>query len=371
MELWTVGNKTILLFYVVLVTYFSDREPSRWLVLLVLIYASLNLALHIVKDARMKKALLFAVLVYAIGCAWKEEPNFVLLLPLNLCELALLFAGRQRYPALLAVLALPGFALRGHELVSYAFIAMLSFVNHALIRQYMAKTIRQEDAIDRLRRDVQRLTKKQNDNDEFARTSEYMVKLEERNRLAQEIHDGLGHAMTGALIQMEAAKRLLDSDPAMAGTLLQNAIGISKEGIEEIRLTLKNHKPLVEQLGLNRLKAAVESFGMQSNLRTSVVHEGNMEVITPLQWKIIHENVLECLTNAAKYASATAVNVEVRVFNRFIQAVVSDNGKGAGQIVKGLGLLGMEERTASVNGTVIADGSSGFTVSTLIPYGGG
>ncbi|MEC0368364.1 sensor histidine kinase [Paenibacillus chibensis] len=371
MELWTIGNKAIVLLYVVIVTYFSDREPSRWMVLLVLIYAALNLALHIVKNARLKRALLFAVLAYTIGCAWREEPNFILLLPLSLCELTMLLDGRRRYAPLLAMLVLPGFALRGHELISYVFIAMLTFVNYALIGHYTAKANRQEDAMDRLRRDVQRLAKKQNDNDMFARTSEYMVKLEERNRLAQEIHDGLGHAMTGALIQMEAAKRLLNSDPAMAGTLLQNAIGISKEGIEEIRLTLKNNKPLVEQLGLNRLKSAVESFGMQSDLRTIVVHEGNMEAITPLQWKIIHENVIECLTNAAKYASATAVNVEVRVLNRFIQAVVSDNGKGAGQIVKGLGLLGMEERTASVSGTVIADGSSGFTVTTLIPYGRG
>ncbi|MBW7460504.1 sensor histidine kinase, partial [Paenibacillus sepulcri] len=107
----------------------------------------------------------------------------------------------------------------------------------------------------------------------------------------------------------------------------------------------------------------------RTGLLTSVVHEGDMEVITPLQWKIIHENVTESLTNAAKYASATAIHVEIRVLNRFIKAVVSDNGQGAPKVVKGLGLIGMEERAAAMNGTVIADGTRGFIVTTLLPSG--
>ena len=77
------------------------------------------------------------------------------------------------------------------------------------------------------------------ENKEFIRQSEYTYKLEERNRLSQEIHDKIGHSMTGALIQLEAAKRVLDIDKEKASELLQNAINISKDGIENIRLTLK------------------------------------------------------------------------------------------------------------------------------------
>ncbi|MNI71454.1 Signal transduction histidine-protein kinase/phosphatase DegS [compost metagenome] len=75
------------------------------------------------------------------------------------------------------------------------------------------------------------------------------------------------------------------------------------------------------------------------------------------------------MTNAAKYAEATAIHIEVRVLNRFIKAVVADNGQGSVKVIKGLGLRGMEERTAAVNGTVTADGTAGFTVTMLIPYG--
>lgn len=366
MELWTIGNKVIVLLYVISAAYFGPGEPDRWLVLAFLIYLALNLCIHIIKKKRVKQALILSVLLYLTLTAANIHPVFTLLLPFSIFELHS-FYNRRSVAVLLILLPM---VFMGHALrVQYAFVAAYSFFNYEMIMYSMGRVNRQEDRMERLRLDTHRLGKQLNENRDFLRTSEYMAKLEERSRLSQEIHDGIGHAMTGALIQMEAAKRLLASDPGTAETLLSNAIGISREGIEQIRLTLKNTKPLQEQLGFSRLKAAAEAFGVQSGLQVTALHEGNMEVITPLQWKIIHENVTEALTNAAKYAGASAVHVEVRVLNRFIKAVVADNGQGNTKVVKGLGLLGMEERTAAVNGTVTADGTRGFVVTTLIPYG--
>ncbi|KAI7255827.1 hypothetical protein KC345_g11067 [Hortaea werneckii] len=364
MEIWTIGNKAIVLLYVILAAS-RPGEPDPWLVLAFLIYLALNLCIHIAKKKRIKQVLILGVLLYLTVSAANFHPEFTLLLPLSIFELISFY--NRRMPAVLLML-LPMVFMEHSLLVQYAFVAVYSFFNYAMIMHYMGRVNRQEDRMERLRSDTSRLAKQLNENRDFLRTSEYMAKLEERSRLSQEIHDGIGHAMTGALIQMEAAKRLLASDPGTAGTLLSNAIGISKEGIEQIRLTLKNTKPLQEQLGFSRLKAAAEAFGVQSGLQITALHEGDMEVITPLQWKIIHENVTESLTNAAKYARASAVHVEVRVLNRFIKAVVADNGQGSTKVVKGLGLLGMEERTAAVNGTVTADGTRGFVVTTLIPY---
>ena len=366
MDLWTVGNKTILLLFVVIATYFTAAQPDPWIVLLFLIYSALNLVLHIVKGSRLKQGAILIIELFLIGCA-VYHPFFTLLLPFGCYELATFYP--RKNGVVLLVILIPLIFLRDSMMVLYMFVAALSYFNYVLVRQYMGRIVRQEDENELIRKDMHRLARSLNENRDFARASEYMVKLEERSRLTQQIHDGIGHAMTGALIQMEAAKRLLHSDPHTAENLLQNAIGISKEAIEEIRLTLKNNKPPVEQLGLSRLKTAVEAFSGKTGMMTSVVHDGNMEIITPLQWKIIYENVTEALTNSAKYSGATSVHVEIRVLNRFIKAVVSDNGQGSSKIVKGLGLIGMEERTASVNGTVIADGSHGFTVTTLIPYG--
>ncbi|MCJ8011974.1 histidine kinase [Paenibacillus sp. KQZ6P-2] len=366
MDLWTVGNKTIMLLFVMIASYFTTAAADPWLVLFFLIYLALNLVLHIVLKKAAKKAIILIIILYLAVCSI-YHPYFTLLLPFSCYELASFYHRKNGYALIAAMI--PALFLRDTMMMLYIFMALLSFFNYVMVRHYMGRVNKQEDEIEQMRKDLQKLAKSLNDNEDFAKASAYMVKLEERNRLTQEIHDGIGHAMTGALIQMEASKRLLSSDPATAESLLQNAIGISKDAIEEIRVTLKSNKPPVEQLGLSRLKTAVEAFGGKTGLMTSVVHEGNMEIVTPLQWKIIYENVTEALTNSAKYSGGSAVHVELRVLNRFIKAVVSDNGKGSLKIVKGLGLIGMEERTAAVNGTVIADGTNGFSITTLIPYG--
>lgn len=367
MELWTVGNKSIVLLYIIYISYFGTQRPSPWLVLYFLLYVSINLLLHTVKSSRVKQGIILVIIIGLIWTSVHANIYVLLLLPFSIYELASFYLRRNIFA--LPVVLFPALFLREYTLVGlYLFIAILSCFNFVRVRQYMNLVNQLDDQAEIQRTDRHRLAKMLSENQEFIRTSEYMTKLEERNRLSQTIHDGIGHAMTGALIQMEAAKRIIRLDPDKAEELIQNAIGISKEGIEEIRLTLKDLKPPTEQLGFSRLKTVVEGFSARSDLHITLVHEGDMGVITPLQWKIIQGNVTEALTNAAKYAQATAVHVEVRVLNRLIKIVVADNGLGNPKIVKGLGLIGMEERTAAVQGTVIADGTKGFRVTTLIPY---
>lgn len=368
MELWTIGNKVIVLGFVVITSYFAASQPSPWLVLYFLLYVALNLTALIFKKTRMKLAINGLVMVYVMICTLYFQPDMILLLPLTVSELAVFFVPQRI--VVFALLLVPVVFIQRPLLFLYIFLAIVSMFNSILLSRYSQKADKQEKLLDKMRVEQEKLRKQLNENQEFIRVSEYTYKLEERSRLSQEIHDGIGHSMTGALIQMEAAKRLLYSDPPSAEKLLQNAIGIAKESIEKIRQTLKNMKPPVQQLGIHRLKTVVEGFSTRSGLQVSVVHGGDLERITPLYWKIIHDNVTEALTNTAKYASATVVHVEVRVLSKLIKVVVSDNGRGQEKIVKGLGLLGMEERTASVNGTVIADGTQGFTVTTLIPCGG-
>jgi hypothetical protein len=68
-----------------------------------------------------------------------------------------------------------------------------------------------------------------------------------------------------------------------------------------------------------------------------------------------------------KYSEATNILVNIEVLNKYIRAEVKDNGKGVRFIKKGLGIIGMEERTATIDGKIIVDGSDGFSVTTLLP----
>ncbi|MGO4699456.1 sensor histidine kinase [Paenibacillus sp. 2TAB26] len=370
MELWTMGVKAILLSYVVIQSYVSIGSISPWYMLSILLYLCLNISIYIAKKVSITTiVLLLSMMVIAASSSY-IQPLFLLLFPLNIYELFTIYL---RKSGIILLLMLVPLLLLSQEsqatLVTYALVAMLSFLYSLLLNNYISKIADLKEDIENRNEHIQHLTESLNENKEYIRQSDYTIKLEERNRLSQEIHDKIGHSMTGALIQMEASKRLFTSDPNKSAELLQNAIHISKDGIESIRLVLKNMKPPTEKLGINRIKLFIDEFSAKHTIRTSLTHEGNVDIITPIQWKVIQENTQEALTNAMKYSNATFVSIHIEVLRTLIKVEVSDNGKGEQKVIKGLGIIGMEERAASVNGTIIVDGSRGFSVTTLIPHG--
>jgi len=367
MDLWSIGAKSCLLVYVIAVSFFPAPSANSWTILVCLSYICLNIALPIFKHARPKLALACASIALAAYSAYRLDPAFLLLLPANLYELAI-YVGRNKLLMIPVAVAPIPFVPRA-ELPEYLLAAALCFLLYAGGRNSMDKLARARNETDKMREDLQRLTRSLNENNEYIRRSEYTIKLEERNRLSQQIHDDIGHAMAGALIQMEASRRLLDVDSGRASELLGNAISISKEGLEKIRLTLKDLKPKSEELGINRLRLMAEELSAKHPLQASLSHRGDIDAIAPIQWKIIHENAVEAITNSLKYGKATSIHIEVQVLNKFVKSAVSDNGIGAEKVVKGLGIVGMEERAASVGGTVIVDGTNGFSVTTLLPRG--
>ena len=148
------------------------------------------------------------------------HPLFIFLLPLSLIELSSHIIERKWVP--LATSVIPVFYIEKALQPEYFLIAISSFIifQHCYeISNCHAKKMNKQ--IDAMRKSIQKLTKNLNENNEYIRQSEYTFKLEERNRISQEIHDKIGHSMTGALIQMEAAKRLLEIDKEKAMELLQ------------------------------------------------------------------------------------------------------------------------------------------------------
>ncbi|MEH7418648.1 sensor histidine kinase [Neobacillus drentensis] len=366
MELWIIFSKLIIILYLSFLYVQAETSNLAWIVLSILVYISMNITLYLVRLEKVKIVIHLASMLIIFISFRQVNSLFVLLLPNHFYELAWPFFDKKWL--LLVVGFLPVFIVPQLQ-ASYVLIALFCFVVYFMTSHYSKKLIKYESTLDKMRVDMQRLSKSLNENKEYIKQSEYTYRLEERNRISQQIHDSIGHSMTGALIQMEAAKTLLAIDQLKAAELLQNAINISKEGIEDIRITLKNMKPPTEQIGLQRLKLFIEEFSIQHQIRIPFVYKGNIDLIAPIQWKIIAENITEAFTNSLKYSGASEISINIRVLNKLIRVEVRDNGKGigSGKVVKGLGIVGMEERTASIKGTVIVDGTNGFSVTTLLP----
>ncbi|MEC2351681.1 sensor histidine kinase [Bacillus toyonensis] len=365
MEFWLIVSKLIVFIYIVFSYIYLNVANLPWIIFTLLLYLSVNILISIFKKDTYKNILTSVSIGVVMLFTWKIHPLFILFLPLNLYELV--FRYIEKKWQLFIVMMIPIIFTDESIRMTYGLIVAFSFIVLTMAERYISRVLKLESQNDKMRKDMQRLTKSLQENKEYIKQSEYTFKLEERNRLSQEIHDKIGHSMTGALIQMEAAKRLMEIDKEKSAELLQNAIHISKDGIESIRITLKNMKPPTEQIGIHRMKLFIEEFAGKHDVNIPFVYKGNLDMISPIQWKIIGENVTEALTNAMKYADATVISIDIHVLNKMVKVQVKDNGKGAALVKNGLGIMGMEERTASVNGKIIVDGTSGFSVTMLLP----
>ncbi|RUS45350.1 sensor histidine kinase [Cohnella sp. AR92] len=371
MEYWLIGNKGALLFYVIAATYFLSGEGGSHELLAFLLYICLNVAIPLFKHRTAKLSLLALSSALIVACADRLSPDFLLLLPVHLFDLMEVLDRKPRGGVILLVLVPIPF-LPHSFMPIYILSTFLSVLLYVGLRFQLDRLRRLDQSHEKIRRELDKLSRTLGENEAYLRQSEYTIKLEERNRLSQRIHDEIGHSMAGALIQMEASRRLFDTDRDKAAELLGNAISISKEGLERIRRALKDIKPKSEELGIHRLRLYLDELSAKHNdtFSFALTHEGDLDTVTPIQWKIIQENMVEGITNAMKYSQATAIAVELNVLNRFVKFVVSDNGIGTDKVIKGLGIVGMEERAASVGGTVVVDGTKGFRVTTLLPVNG-
>lgn len=365
MEQWISLSKLVILFYCALRYLVSDSKSMSQVVLLVLIYISANTCIYLVKKNRFKKGMLFLIIILIMRYLYFLDPIFTLLLPMSIFELFFGFTSIVFIPIIIALM--PLYFLNIYMRIDYIIIMLVSCIIYLSCRNYTNKIdiILKEN--DYMREKIHILSMRLNKNSNYEQHVKYLSRLEERNKLSQEIHDKIGHALSGSIIQLEAAKLFLKKDNVKSQEIIQRVIGILRNGTESIRASLKNIKPPQEQIGINRLKILIEEFSINNNIKTALVNSENLEKISVLQWKVICDNVGEALTNALKYSKASFISVNVQVLPKFIKAEIKDNGVGSANIKKSLGIIGMEERCSSVGGKLIVDGSKGFSVISLLP----
>lgn len=193
-----------------------------------------------------------------------------------------------------------------------------------------------------------------------------MAKINERNYIAQSLHDKLGHSITSSIMQLHVSKSMIDKDKKLSMEYLSNAIERLTDGMDDIRLVLKNLKPQEEIIGIESIKTLLSEFQNNSRIFTELRVTGDIAAIYSSYWIVIEDNLKEALTNVYKYSNATRVEMYIEVYNKFIRIEISDNGNGIDKIVKGLGLRGMEERIKSIDGNISFFSNEGFSIAMII-----
>jgi len=205
----------------------------------------------------------------------------------------------------------------------------------------------------------------------YARTVDEESSERERNRISREVHDISGYIFTNLIALMDAAGSMPRDDHAGLTDLLITARKTAQEGLRETRLAL--HRLRNEQLRESNVPRAV--FKIVSIFRKVTGLEvmlslGNLPNSLPHDLGLaLYRTVQEALTNAVRHGKASQVRVIFWVEGDELRLTITDNGRGAFEIVKGIGLAGMEERLGPLGGIVRVGPApeGGFSLTVQVP----
>ncbi len=177
--------------------------------------------------------------------------------------------------------------------------------------------------------------------------------IKERNRIAREIHDTLGHTLTGAIIQLEAAKKLVSVDSQKAIEAIEQTQTTTRTGFAELKRAIKALKPIL--LEDNTLKDALLLLFERIQNESDYKINSRIEISDTIDKNIkecIYKITQELITNSIRHGKATSMDITITQGEDLIRLQVEDNGIGCNQIVEGYGLKGIRERIAVYNGKV-------------------
>jgi signal transduction histidine kinase len=211
---------------------------------------------------------------------------------------------------------------------------------------------------------------------EYALRIEEMAVVEERNRLAREMHDTLGHRLTVASVQLEAAQRLCPSDAERAAGMVGTVREQVSEALRELRATVATLRTPVEvdlELG-SALRRLVDQFERATGLEIHRVVPDELPDLPDPHRLALYRAAQEALTNVHRHADAQQVWLVLSVSKTDIALLVSDDGRGLrlSHGEAGFGLRGLRERAEQLGGVVhLAPRSGGGTqLSFSLPLRG-
>lgn len=199
--------------------------------------------------------------------------------------------------------------------------------------------------------------------------------LQERNRMAREIHDTLAQGLTGIVIQLEAAEDTLAEEPDSARSHIVRARDLARQSLAEARRSVMALRP--RALEHSELPAAftrhIEQMTSGTPLRPEFVVHGTPHSLPPEVESNLLRIGLEALTNALKHARAREIRIELLFEPGLVRLSVQDDGQGfnpgMGESRNGFGLTGMQERAERIGGqlAVTSRRGRGTEVAIVVP----
>jgi two-component system sensor histidine kinase DesK len=189
---------------------------------------------------------------------------------------------------------------------------------------------------------------------------EHLAKTAERERIARDLHDVLGHTLSVIILKSELASKLADKDPPRAIHEIRDVERISREALAEVRSALKGYRAAGLNAEMAQARATLETAGIKvqacsSQLDLNAAQEGVLALV-----------MREAVTNILRHSKATECNLRLAQANGCCTLEIADNGCGSTE-VEGEGLKGMRQRVEMLGGSLRRTTSPGTTLVVTVP----
>jgi len=202
-----------------------------------------------------------------------------------------------------------------------------------------------------------------------------LATLQERERLARDLHDSLGHALVALSVQLEAIQRLYKVDPERASAQVDELKTLTRASMDDLRRSLAGLR--APGLGERRLSEALQTLSVDTGQRahleiTCHVAEGANQ-LSPTQAETLWRVAQEALANIERHAAARTVQIRLDMESQTARLTVKDDGRGmppeAEKQPGHYGLRGMRERVEGLGGelTFTSNGHGGTCVNVKLP----
>ncbi|MBD2777978.1 sensor histidine kinase [Iningainema tapete] len=207
---------------------------------------------------------------------------------------------------------------------------------------------------------------------QYALRVEDQATLQERNRIAREIHDALGHLLTAQSIQLENALLFLESNFEKSKGFLLEAKNLGTNALKEVRYSVATLRS--DPLQGKSLDSAIALLLAEFQARTQISPDYSLRLepsVSPELSRTIYRIVQEALTNISKHSAATKVTIDIQATTDSLCLRVEDNGIGfnPNQNTTGFGLKGMRERTSALGGQlyITSEPNDGCQIMAFFP----
>jgi two-component system sensor histidine kinase DesK len=189
---------------------------------------------------------------------------------------------------------------------------------------------------------------------------ERLAKIAERERIARDLHDLLGHTLSLIVLKSEVASKFADIDPVRAAAEIRDVERISRDALSQVRSAVRGYRSIGFDAELEHAREALRAAGIALDCSAG-----------PIRLPASQEGVLvlalrEAVTNIVRHSSARCCNIRLAGSENGVELHIADDGKGS-NASEGFGLSGMRERVEAMGGTLEKNASHGMSLLIRLP----